>query len=266
MQTISHKPVQLANLGTVSIIIPAYNEEKRIIPVLEEIENLILSEHLNWEVIVSIDGNDKTIEIVKLHEQRAQIIKANYSIQRGGMGGAIKRGILSSSGETIILMDADGSTSLIDLLRAISNVNTVENEFINFNRYYFKENLIPFKRRLVSRGFNIILRVVFGIEVKDTQCGYKIIKRAVLDSFLKNITVTNAFFLTALFIYSKDFGIKTIEVPINYKHTSGSKFNVIMTAVSYVVSISAFKIKKSKVFNHIPHSIKKFYYNKLRYL
>lgn len=266
LQKYISETVQSNAPAAVSIVIPAYNEEKRIIPVLEEIRNIIIKGNLNWEVIVAVDGNDKTLDIVNSYEQSSRVIKANHSTNRGGMGGAIKRGILSSNGDLIVLMDADGSTSLANLLKSISMIETKSYQIINFDRYSMKGNFIPLKRRIASRIFNIILRAIFSIDVNDTQCGYKIIKRDAILPFLKSITVSNAFFLTALFIYSKKAGLKTTEIPIKYEHSYGSKFNVIMTSLSYVISITAFGLKESKYFNIIPKSIKNLYYSKLRFL
>ena len=266
MQKYINETIQSNIPPEVSIIIPAYNEEKRIIPVLNEIQNLITERNLNWEVIVAVDGEDKTLQIVNSYEQNCHTIKANHSIKREGMGGAIKRGILSSSGELLILMDSDGSTSLKDLLNSISMLETELYQIINFDRYTLKVNFIPLKRRLASRVFNIILRGIFRIDVNDTQCGYKLMRRDAILPFLKSITVSNAFFLTALFIYSKNAGLKTTEIPIKYEHSYGSKFNIIMTGLSYMVSITAFFLKNSKYFNRIPTPLKNLYYKKLRYL
>lgn len=250
----------------VSIIIPAYNEEKRIVPVLNEIEGLITENNLDWEVIVAVDGNDRTLDIVNLYEQNYHIIKANHSIKREGMGGAIKRGILSSNSDLIILMDADGSTSLKNMLNSISILKANTYHIVNFDRYSEKGNFIPLRRRMVSRVFNIILRVIFKIDVNDTQCGYKIMRRDAILPFLKSITVSNAFFLTALFIYSRKAGLKSIEIPIKYKHSYGSKFNVLMTSLSYSISITAFWLSSTKYFYRIPKPIKNLYYKKLRFL
>ncbi len=254
------------NLKDVSIIIPAYNEEKRIIRTLDEISDFIKRENLNWEVIVAVDGNDRTIDIVNSYENSYYTIKANHSVNREGMGGAIKRGILASSGDLIFLMDADGSATLTNLIRSISSLELESYDIINFDRYSTKENFIPFKRWFSSRIFNIILRGIFRIEVNDTQCGYKIIRRDKIEPFLRDITVSDAFFLSALFIYSKKIKLRTIEIPIKYHHTKGSKFNVLMTGLSYIITITAFKLKNSEFFEYVPKSFKDIYYQKLKYL
>ncbi|EQB65754.1 MAG: cell wall biosynthesis glycosyltransferase [Thermoplasmatales archaeon E-plasma] len=247
-----------------SIIIPAYNEEERIYPVLEEISNFINSNLLPWEVIVAIDGDDDTYELVCSFNKNFNFVKSNRSKQRDGMGGAIRRAILQSEGEYIILMDADGSAKLSSLLNGIKFLKNYD--IINFNRYSLKENSIPFKRWLSSRIFNFLLKGIFGTNIADTQCGYKMMRKSAIIPILRKITVSNAFFLSAIFIYSKQLRISTIELPIKYEHSDGSKFNVFMTGISYLVSITAFKIRNSSLFEYTPKSIRNIYYDKLRYL
>ena len=157
--TTSVKDIQEYCSQNISIIIPAYNEEKRIGPVLDEISGFISSNDLPWEVIVAVDGNDGTNRIVETYHNQFSFISSRTSVSRNGMGGAIKRGIIASRGEYIILMDADGSTKLNDI---ISKVELLSNyDIINFNRYSSADNNIPFTRRFASRGFNLILRALF---------------------------------------------------------------------------------------------------------
>ena len=251
-------------MRTFSIIIPAYNEEKRIGPVLEEISSFISINRLPWEVIIAVDGNDGTENIIMKYREKYPFINSKKSSVRSGMGGAIKRGILASTGEIVLLMDGDGSASLEDVTRKVDLLDRFD--IVNFNRYSSPENRIPFKRRFASRSFNLIIRALFGVHVHDTQCGYKIMKRSIVMPIVRRLSVSNAFFLSALFIYAKKYNVRIVEVPIRYAHSDGSKFNVIMTSISYLVSISAFKIRNSGLYDYTPKFIKELYYKKLRYL
>lgn len=251
-------------LKSCSIVIPAYNEESRITSVLDETCNFIKNNKLPWEIIIAVDGNDNTNEIVEKYHNYYSFVISRKSPGRSGMGGAIRRGIASASGEFTILMDADGSAKLQNMLE---NASLLEKyDVLNFNRYSLPSNFIPVKRKLASRGFNLILKLLFNIDVQDTQCGYKIMKTKVALSIANKITFSNAFFLTAIFLHSKKMGVKVIEVPLCYKHTDGSKFNVVMTSISYLISIFAFRTKNSFLFRYIPSSFRQLYYRKFRYL
>jgi glycosyltransferase involved in cell wall biosynthesis len=248
----------------ITIVIPAYNEEKRIGPVLEEVSHFIFTNGLPWEVIVSIDGNDSTEDIVNMYNEQFQFVHSMKSVNRSGMGGGIKRGMRASVGDYIILMDGDGSSSLHDMIPHLELLNKYD--IINFDRYSDPNNKIPLKRRFASRSFNLMLRMIFGIHIFDTQCGYKIINRSALELILNKITVTNAFFLSALFLYAKQQGLRVAEAPIKYNHSAGSKFNVVMTSISYIISISAFKIRNSSFYDYVPKFMKDLYYKKLRWI
>ena len=251
-------------MRTFSIIIPAYNEEKRIVPVLEEVSSFISDNGLPWDVIIAVDGNDGTEDIINAYSKKYSFINSKKSSGRSGMGGAIKRGMLASNGEYIILMDGDGSSNLQSVMRSVELITKYD--IVNFNRYSDAKNKIPLKRKFASRSFNLMLRFVYRIRVSDTQCGYKIMRRAAVMPLIRKITVSNAFFLSAMFIYAKKYGVSVVEKPIKYDHSDGSKFNVVMTSISYIVSITAFKIRNSKFFDYTPEFIKELYYRKFRYL
>lgn len=247
-----------------SIIIPAYNEEKRIKPVLEDLSNYISLNQLPWEIIVAVDGDDGTEDIVNLYHNKYPFVRSKKASGRNGMGGGIRRGILSSTGEYLFLMDGDGSSSFQSMIQSLELLR--EYDIVNFNRYSQVENKIPLKRRLASRSFNLMLKVIFGIRVSDTQCGYKIMRRDAVMPIVNRLTVSNAFFLSAFFIYAKKYGVSVIEKPLKYEHKNGSKFNVVMTSISYIVSITAFKIRNSKLYDYMPKSFSELYYKKLRHL
>ena len=88
-----------------SIIIPAYNEEKRIKPVLEDLSNYISLNQLPWEIIVAVDGDDGTEDIINFYHNKFPFVRSKKASGRSGMGGGIKRGILASTGEYLFLMD-----------------------------------------------------------------------------------------------------------------------------------------------------------------
>ena len=251
-------------LKSFTIVIPAYNEESRINNVLNSVCSFISTYNLPWEVIVAVDGNDHTNDIVEKYHNYYSFVFSKKTPGRNGMGSAIRRGITFSKGEFIIIMDADGSAKLENIVKEINLLETYD--VINFDRYSSSGNYIPIKRRLASRGFNLILKTLFGLQIKDTQCGYKIMKRTVAESVMNRITFSNAFFLTAFFLHSGRMDIMSTEVPLEYNHTDGSKFNVVMTSVSYLVSITAFIVKNSKFFKYTPSFLKELYYKKFRYL
>ena len=247
-----------------SIIIPAYNEENRIKPVLEDIVDYITQNNLDWDIILAIDGNDGTEVYVRNIMNQYQFVSYTKGKGRSGKGGAIKRSLGPKLGDFVILMDADGAISFKDIIESIPLLE--EYDVVNFDRYKGRENKIPFIRRFVSRGYNILLRILLGIKINDTQCGYKIIQTDIAKKIFEKTTITNGFFYSSLFFYLQQLNTPIIEVPIKYNHITGSKFNVSSMVMGGLVSAIAFRIRMSPLSKFIPKVMCDLYYKKFRWI
>lgn len=157
-----------------SIIIPAYNEEKRIKPVLEDIVDYLTQNNLDWEIILAIDGNDGTEDLVKHFLPSYNNIRIVKASGRSGKGGSIKRSLNFVKSEFVILMDADNSIPFSTMIKNLHLID--EFDCIIFSRYTASMNEIPPVRRIISRGFNWLLRLSLDLNIRDTQSGYKIIR------------------------------------------------------------------------------------------
>lgn len=247
-----------------TIVMPAYNEETRIGNVLKEISTLISSNSLNWEVIVSIDGVDQTEEIVKEYISIFPFIKYWKEIGRSGKGNAIKRVINNAEGEYTLIMDADGAVKLKDIMSYFSYLH--EYDVIAFDRYSNHDNFIPILRRLPSRAFNLLIRALLKVNIKDTQCGYKLMKTKYAKEALSKTTVTNTFFDVALLYYLKKLGARITEVDIKYEHSSESKFNVVLLTAGEAISLASFIIRHSRFYKYVPEWLKELYVKRFRWI
>ena len=247
-----------------SIIIPAYNEEKRIQFPLNQLCRLISEANFPWEVIVSIDGNDGTEELVKEMMKKFQFLRFIKGNGRNGKGNAIKRAINIANGSYFILMDADNSIALNDVMNVVPEI--VKNDVIILERYSLALNQIPFHRKLASRGFNLFVQLTLGTRIKDTQSGYKILKAEFAREAFSAITVTNAFYDVALLYNIRKLGGKIVEKPVVYRHDIESKFDVIPLVLGLGVSLLAFRIRYSPFYNYIPKSFRELYYRKFKWI
>lgn len=252
------------SVPSATVITPAYNEEKRIGVVLEEITHFILHKKVDWNVIVSIDGNDGTERIVNDYSKKYGFVSYIKNRERGGKGGAIRRVVNQSTGEFTIIMDADGSVKLSSIL---DNLHlTKDYDVILFDRYSSSVNSIPLRRRIPSRGFNIMVKAILGIRVNDTQCGYKIINTDLLKKAFGRIVITNTFFDVALLYYLKDMGATVKEVEVDYSHDGQSKFNVVSEIMGQGLSLLAFRVRHSRFYKHVPEWASRLYMRKYRWI
>ena len=246
-----------------TIIIPAYNEEKRISPVLNDICRFITENKLPWDVIVAIDGNDTTYDIAVSFAETYDFISIDRSHERRGKGGAIKRVLPKIDGEFTILMDADNSIGFLDIAEVVQQLE--KSDAVILSRYTEKSS-IPLLRRFLSRGFNIIVRSITGLNVSDTQSGYKLFRSYLFVSAMRRVTVTNASYDVALLYHIKKLGGRITETPAEYTHADDGKLNPLSMAMSFGISLVAFRIRNSPLYAHVPQFLIKLYRRKFKWL
>ena len=203
-----------------SLIIPAYNEEERIRLVLEQ-----MSEPSIVYILVC-DGTDRTPDIVdgfsKIHPE-LDILCLRYGT-RLGKGGGILFGIAASSSEEVGFMDADGSTSIhqmMDLFRMLeSHDGAIGSRWVPGARIEIPQGLA---RRIQSRVFNSLIRALFGLPYMDTQCGAKVFRRSALEPVLGKIRSRGFEFDVELLWRLKKEGCGVVECPIVWKDTGHSR-------------------------------------------
>ena len=240
----------------ISFIIPAYNEEKRISYVINELCNYIYSNKLNWNIIISVDGKDNTKNIVNGYLQKYNFIIMDYSKSRSGKGNAIKRALLNHDSilkDFVIFMDADNSIKFDEILNAIKNIDN--NDVIILNRYA-KENDIPFLRKFLGRTFNLITRGFLRLKIHDTQSGYKIFEKNIVMKEITKVGLDNAFFDISLLYHIKndDYNIK--EIDSKYEYNKDTSFHIFKLTINMLLSIFAFKLRYSNLYEKIPEKIK----------
>ena len=240
----------------ITFIIPAYNEEKRISYVIDELCNYISNNRLNWNVIVSIDGNDNTKNIVHEYSRKYDFITMDTSNSRSGKGNAIKRAIIHHSSileDFIIFMDADNSIKFDEILNAIKIIKN--NDVIILNRYS-KENGIPFLRKFLGRTFNLITRGFLRLKIHDTQSGYKIFEKNIVMKEINKVGLDNAFFDISLLYHIKNDNYKIKEIDSKYEYNKDTSFHIFKLTINMLLSIFAFKLRYSNLYEKIPEKIK----------
>lgn len=202
-----------------SIIIPMYNEEARIRRVLENIVN----EFKDEQIIVVDDGSsDRTVKIAESFRVSVIMHKENK-----GKGDAIKTGFLHAVGDIVGFVDADESVGPQDI-RKVFDLCDKNSISIASRRHPNSLILIkpPLIRRIASRGFNALIRFLFGLEVKDTQCGCKAMGSEIVKSLIKELRTTGFEFDVELLWLSMKKGYEINEIPITWKHEEGSTFSL----------------------------------------
>ena len=206
-----------------SIIIPAYNEESRIEAVLTK-----YCDHFsNWEKIVVCDGTDSTPIVRKISKKQPNIKLLNFE-KRLGKGGAIIKNFKAADGDKIGFVNADESVEPYDIKRMFDLLPEVDVMIASRRLKKSKILVSPhLKRRIASKIFNIILvRMIFGLDFRDTQCGAKVFKKEAIKDVLDKLNTKGFEFDVELLWKLKKKGYKIIEFPITWKHCDGSSFRL----------------------------------------
>ena len=198
-----------------SIIIPAYNEEKRITRTLDNYAKFFLKKIRDFEIIVVLNGcKDNTLGILKKFSKKNKMIKYLNFKQAIGKGGAIVEGFKKARGNLIGFVDADMATKPEEYYNLIKKVNNVDGVIAS---RYIKGAIVKPRNTLArifaSRLFNALFRAVFLLPYKDTQCGAKVFKRKAIEGIVNDLGITQfAFDIDLIYkLRKKKFRIK--EVP-----------------------------------------------------
>lgn len=211
-----------------SIIIPAYNEEKRLPSTLEQVFHFLERQSYTSEVIVVENGsNDKTFEVAQEFAKRHQNLHVVHNEQRG-KGGAVLRGVHESRGDHLFICDADLSMPIEEIIKflppAIADIDIAIASREAPGAVRYNE---PYYRHLTGRVFNMLIRLMVLPKLQDTQCGFKCIRAAVARDIFRFQTLTGWAFDVELLYIAHHRGYRIIEIPIDWYFNADSKVRVL---------------------------------------
>lgn len=230
-----------------SIIIPCYNEERRLEKNLNLKLNYLKNQKYSWEVVLVNDGStdntkkiiDNFISLNKKYGIKLVDVKINQ-----GKGNAVKEGMINSFGDYRLFTDLDNSTPMRELEKLLSYKDKFD---IIIASRYLKESKIAekqsFIRRIISRGGNLYIKLLLGLNFQDTQCGFKLFnKESACKIFPKCLISRWGFDLEVLTLAQK-LNYKIKEVPISWSDVGDSKLRPVKAAMQ--VFDEAIKIKQN---------------------
>lgn len=207
-----------------SIVIPAYNEEERIIPTIGAIASHVSDIGIAWELLIADDGSkDQTVAMVEdLGFANLRVLKAP---QNGGKGRAVQRGMLAARGKYVLFSDADNSTPIEEVSKFINALDAEGYDVAVGSRAVEGAEAAnkSLFRHILSSGLRMIVRVGLHIKVNDTQCGFKMYTREASHRLHSAQTIMGfSFDLEVLYLAFK-VGYKVKEIPVAWVDAPGSK-------------------------------------------
>lgn len=216
-----------------TILVPCYNEELVIENTVEELLNWVSKQTFYIEIVfINNNSSDKTGEILARLSTKKEIIVTNESIQ--GKGAAIKKGVLKSNFEKILILDADLSA---DVSQA-NNIDFLEDNFVVIgSRVLGTQRNTPFSRFVLGTFFNFIIRKLFKFNYLDTQCGFKYISSSRVKHIFKNISSEGFLYDIDLIHQAKIFNLKIEEQPVDYNFNRNSSISLFKDSFTIVKDI-----------------------------
>ncbi|WOX55759.1 glycosyltransferase family 2 protein [Methanoculleus palmolei] len=210
------------NRADCTLVIPSYNEERRIRSLLTDISGF------PGDLIFVCDGTDTTSAIIDAFaaDHPSLSIRCLTFPARLGKGGGVLAGMKAAATRYVGYMDADGSTSLREMERLFDRLATADGVI---GSRWVPGSVLPvrqgFRRRAESRLFNLLVRLLFGLDYRDTQCGAKVFRKKALGEVLPSIRSTGFEFDVELLWQLRRRGCRVVEVPITWENRDESKVN-----------------------------------------
>lgn len=203
------------NRTFLSVVVPAYKQEKTIVKDIRKIEDVLRELHYNYEIILVDDGSkDNTYKrALKITSSKVKIFRYE---KNEGKGHAIRYGMLQAKGDIIGFIDSGMDINPNGFAMLLNHMEWYDADIIiGSKRHPASKVKYPWRRRVLSIGYQLLVRVLFGFKVRDTQVGLKFFKRPVLEKILPRLLVKAWAFDVEMLAVAYALGYKRIyEAPI----------------------------------------------------
>ena len=216
-----------------SVVIPAYNEEGRLPDAIRKVTGFLDNQDLVAEVLLVENGSrDRTGEIANAASRSDSRIRALH-VALPGKGRAVRAGILDSRGRVVIFCDADFSMPVEEIVRLSDAIEAGADIAIGSREVTGARRIgEPWRRHLMGRVFNMLVRVLAVPRLADTQCGFKAFRRPVAqDLFRRQILDGWAFDVEVLFLANRA-GYTVCEVPITWRYDASSRVSPLRDTIA----------------------------------
>ncbi len=210
-----------------SVVIPAYNEAKRIRSTLDKIRNYLASKRFVAEVIAVDDGStDVTPGLLREVATQWPELRTLTNHSNRGKGFSVRRGILEAKGAFVLFTDADLSAPIEEADKLMAALESAQADAAVGSRA-LDRSLIgirqPRRREYAGRFFNLLVRLFTGLNIHDTQCGLKLFRRDSTRPAFETQQVTGFGFDPELLFLIARWGGRVVEVPVRWNDNPATK-------------------------------------------
>lgn len=208
-----------------SVVLPAYNEEDHIETVIEKADSIMQKVGLGYEVIVVNDGSKDATETKAFDYARINgHVKVVSYHENVGKGHAVKAGFSKAMGDIVVFLDSDMEIDPEQVTRYIDALKYAD--IVTASKRHPQSQVESTSlRKFLSLGFNVLVRLLTGLKVSDTQAGMKVVRREPMEKVFSTLSVKRFAFDVELLAVANLYGLKIMEMPVQMRLKNGS-FNV----------------------------------------
>ncbi len=235
------RPTGASERPHVSVVVPAFNEERRLPATLERIAAYLDDTSLPAEILVIDDGSRDSTSKAASEFLRHRAGRVLRNVENHGKGNAFRRGFLEATGRWVLLTDADLSTPIEEYagLAAEARDHDLDVAFgsraLPSSRVEVRQHAL---RQSMGRTFNRVVRLATGLPHLDTQCGFKLLHRERCLPVVRKMVVDGFAFDVELLFLCARFGLKVREVPVVWRNAAGSSVGVVTDPLRMVFDIA----------------------------
>jgi dolichyl-phosphate beta-glucosyltransferase len=233
----------------ISVVIPSYNEGNRVITAYKLLTEYLQKNHPDYELIFVDDASNEPLNEklgpISMNDGHIRVLTND---QNKGKGYSVKRGVMASAGEYVLFTDADQSTPISEMEKLM--IPLKEGYDLAIGSRAMPSSVIrihqPLHRESSGKAFNAFLQKILGLQIKDTQCGFKAFRRDAAQDIFKRQTINGFCFDAEILLIAKERGYKLNEIPVVWVNSEKTSVNLLKEPFRMFRDLTIIKINSLK--------------------
>lgn len=236
---------------SLSIVIPAYNEARRLPGTLEQLGAFCEAHPGEVEVLVVVEkSSDATLELARKGAARFPCWKIIANEEHRGKGYAVRQGLLQAEGDILFFMDADLSVPLGEVIEFTRFFEEHPEVDVIFGSRKHPESRITRRqshlREQMGEAFNAVVRRLAGIGIRDTQCGFKAFRKAAARAIFSRQKLDGFAFDVEVWLLAQRLGLRVVERPVEWRDEPDSRVRIVRDSLRMLRDVVAIKRRFSR--------------------